>query len=276
MSAAYGAGPRAKHARGPAGQHRTERGWANVGPPDRGSAGIVGEWIDLIARMSHDLRTPLNAVIGFSDAMQQELFGPIGNARYEEYVRHIRASGVEVLHAAELALAMTAVLAEPRTAAAEELALAPLVAGVVEELATRDTAAATTIAVAVPDGLVVRTDSGFLRRAFRQLLTIALSRAAPRARIEIAAFSEHGLVDLAVNVSEVAAETPLILEGGDKPAYDLGLGRRDLAIWLAVALLDILDCRLTITVDAGAATLRTTLEEASQRDFFSSESWSRS
>src|SRR5690606_5990939 len=30
-----------------------------------------------LAHMSHELRTPLNAVIGFSDAMRQELFGPV-------------------------------------------------------------------------------------------------------------------------------------------------------------------------------------------------------
>ncbi|MFO0996179.1 MAG: ATP-binding protein [Alphaproteobacteria bacterium] len=50
-----------------------------------------------LANMSHELRTPLNAVIGFSDIMNQELFGPIGNATYCEYAKDIHASGTHLL-----------------------------------------------------------------------------------------------------------------------------------------------------------------------------------
>jgi PAS domain S-box-containing protein len=46
-----------------------------------------------LASMSHELRTPLNAIIGFSDIMRDEMFGPIGNARYNEYAGLIRDSG---------------------------------------------------------------------------------------------------------------------------------------------------------------------------------------
>ncbi|MEX0839558.1 MAG: histidine kinase dimerization/phospho-acceptor domain-containing protein, partial [Parvibaculum sp.] len=40
---------------------------------------------EFLANMSHELRTPLNAVLGFSEAMSQELFGPLGHRRYVEY-----------------------------------------------------------------------------------------------------------------------------------------------------------------------------------------------
>ena len=46
-----------------------------------------------LANMSHELRTPLNAVIGFTDLMRQEMFGPLGNERYEEYATLIYDSG---------------------------------------------------------------------------------------------------------------------------------------------------------------------------------------
>jgi Amt family ammonium transporter len=51
-----------------------------------------------LASMSHELRTPLNAVIGFSELMNQELFGPLGNARYQEYVADIHSSGTHLLN----------------------------------------------------------------------------------------------------------------------------------------------------------------------------------
>jgi signal transduction histidine kinase len=47
--------------------------------------------------MSHELRTPLNAVIGFSEVLTMEIFGPLGNPRYLEYVRDIRGSGAHLL-----------------------------------------------------------------------------------------------------------------------------------------------------------------------------------
>lgn len=50
-----------------------------------------------LANMSHELRTPLNAIIGFSQTMENELFGPIGNERYGEYAKDIRSSGEHLL-----------------------------------------------------------------------------------------------------------------------------------------------------------------------------------
>ena len=58
----------------------------------------------LLASIGHDLRTPLNAVIGFSEAMQRELFGPLGHDRYRDYAVHIRESGEQLLKAAEAVL----------------------------------------------------------------------------------------------------------------------------------------------------------------------------
>jgi signal transduction histidine kinase len=46
-----------------------------------------------LANMSHELRTPLNAIIGFTDLMRHRMFGPLGNARYEEYATLIYDSG---------------------------------------------------------------------------------------------------------------------------------------------------------------------------------------
>ena len=52
---------------------------------------------DVLARISHEVRTPLNAIIGFSEVMIGERFGTLGNERYREYMKDIRASGGRVI-----------------------------------------------------------------------------------------------------------------------------------------------------------------------------------
>jgi cell cycle sensor histidine kinase DivJ len=50
-----------------------------------------------LANMSHELRTPLNAIIGFSELMTREIFGSLGNVRYQEYAKLIHDSGGHLL-----------------------------------------------------------------------------------------------------------------------------------------------------------------------------------
>lgn len=53
---------------------------------------------DFLAHMSHEFRTPLNAIIGFSDVMHKELFGPVANPRYQEYIGDIGDAGAHLLN----------------------------------------------------------------------------------------------------------------------------------------------------------------------------------
>ncbi len=52
----------------------------------------------LLANVSHELRTPLNAIIGFSDVLKDQLFGELGNSRYQEYANYINESGDHLLN----------------------------------------------------------------------------------------------------------------------------------------------------------------------------------
>ena len=52
---------------------------------------------EFLANMSHELRTPLNAIIGFSDILIGQIFGPLSDARYADYARDIRDSGLHLL-----------------------------------------------------------------------------------------------------------------------------------------------------------------------------------
>jgi len=52
---------------------------------------------EFLAHMSHELRTPLNAILGFSDIIQQQTFGPVGNESYVSYATDIHKSGEHLL-----------------------------------------------------------------------------------------------------------------------------------------------------------------------------------
>jgi len=52
---------------------------------------------DVLGRISHEVRMPLSAIIGFADVMIEERFGALGNERYVEYMKDIRASGQRVM-----------------------------------------------------------------------------------------------------------------------------------------------------------------------------------
>jgi len=51
---------------------------------------------EFLANMSHELRTPLNSILGFSEVLQDMMFGEL-NKKQEEYLNYIRESGQHLL-----------------------------------------------------------------------------------------------------------------------------------------------------------------------------------
>lgn len=52
---------------------------------------------NFVANMSHEMRTPLNAIIGFSELIQSEAYGKIGSDKNREYIDYIHESGNHLL-----------------------------------------------------------------------------------------------------------------------------------------------------------------------------------
>ena len=63
----------------------------------RPQADAAASRVEFLAKVSHEVRTPLNSILGFAELMLQERFGPIGNRRYKGYVEDIHQSGLYAL-----------------------------------------------------------------------------------------------------------------------------------------------------------------------------------
>ncbi len=50
-----------------------------------------------LATMSHEFRTPLNAILGFSEMLSAQYLGPLGADKYPEYAGDIHSSGAHLL-----------------------------------------------------------------------------------------------------------------------------------------------------------------------------------
>ncbi len=85
---------------------------------------------EFLANMSHELRTPLNAINGFSDIMKKEMFGPLGDPRYREYVNDILFSGQHLLSLINDILDMSKIEAGKMTLNTEPMIMSDMISQV--------------------------------------------------------------------------------------------------------------------------------------------------
>jgi len=70
---------------------------------------------EFLATMSHEFRTPLNAILGFSEMMRAQYFGPLGSKNYNEYANDIYDSGEHMLELVNDVLDIAAIEAGKRS-----------------------------------------------------------------------------------------------------------------------------------------------------------------
>jgi len=127
-----------------------------------------------LANMSHELRTPLNAIIGFSEMMTNQIFGPLGHRKYQEYARDVLGSGRHLLDLIGDILDMSKIEAGKFEVHDEELDVADLLGETARALLPRAESEGVALLREVPDGLpCLRAD----RRALRQVVLNLLSNA---------------------------------------------------------------------------------------------------
>ncbi len=128
---------------------------------------------DFLANISHELRTPLNAIIGFSEVIQKQFFGPIGSAKYEEYVNDIHRSGNHLLGVINDILDMSKIEAGRFTIEPEPIDLQPLLDEALKMVAVQAEARKIRLEERADASLRAHVD----RRAMKQVLINLLSNA---------------------------------------------------------------------------------------------------
>jgi PAS domain S-box-containing protein len=83
---------------------------------------------EFLATMSHEFRTPLNAILGFGQLLENEYFGPLGSEKYQEYVHDIQYSGTHMLALVNDVLDISAIEAGKRTFQPETINIDELLA----------------------------------------------------------------------------------------------------------------------------------------------------
>lgn len=152
-----------------------------------------------LANMSHELRTPLNAVIGFSEILNRELFGALGEQRYRDYARMIHESGEHLLHVVNDILDMSKIEAGKLKLVKEPFDVTSLIASCTEVM--RHAADAKRLSL-VTDVEPVMLELVADKRACKQMLLNVISNAIkftdPGGSVRVTAREENGMVELIV------------------------------------------------------------------------------
>jgi PAS domain S-box-containing protein len=213
-----------------------------------------------LAAMSHELKTPLNAVIGFSDLMRQELFGPIENERYRSYIDDVNQNGIRLLAMINSILDFSRIEGGLLDLDERVISVADIVDAAREEMTANGRAVAA-IHPQVPQDLpALRADPKRLHQVLMHVLSNAAKFTSKNGRIDvIAKVASDGDLLLVIRDTGIGMASSLI-RGALEPfkQLDAGLERRfeglGLGLPLANALMRLHGGSLAIQSEPGRGT----------------------
>ncbi len=127
---------------------------------------------EFLANMSHELRTPLNAIIGFSELIESEILGPVGNGSYRDYAGDIRESGRHLLDLINDILDLSKVESGSDELLEESIEVAEATRSVLMMVKRRAEKGGVELETEVPDDLPpLRADSRKLKQILVNLLS---------------------------------------------------------------------------------------------------------
>eukprot|EP00439_Symbiodinium_sp_Y106_P087736 s1_g272.t1 len=161
-----------------------------------------------LATMSHELRTPLNAIIGFSEVMQQEMFGELGNDRYRDYTNDILISGRHLLSMIDDILDISKIEAGRYDLEERDIEIDDVIRWSAELIRPKLAEGDLQLKLEVPDDLpMVYADKRALRQVLLNLLSNAVKFTEPGGSITVTT-SVHDQDGLTVSVTDTGIGIP--------------------------------------------------------------------
>jgi signal transduction histidine kinase len=145
---------------------------------------------EFLANMSHELRTPFNAIIGFADMMVRETFGPLGNERYGQYVRHINDSASHLLELINDILDVSRIENDSLRIDEGPVDLEALLRGCVEMVRVRAAKSLVGVDLEVDRGLGLTGDERRIKQTVINILANAVKFSRTGTRIRVAAYRD--------------------------------------------------------------------------------------
>jgi signal transduction histidine kinase len=216
---------------------------------------------DFLANMSHELRTPLNAIIGFSEVISNELFGPIANEKYLEYIKDINASSLHLLSIINDVLDMSKIEAGKVELAKDVVQVNSVVGKVTRMVGERARSRGIELSALLPDqDMEIWADERSMKQILLNLLANAINFSKPGGKVCIRVIPEKPEVavieieDQGIGMSEEEQERALQPFGQAKPAMTRTSGGTGLGLPITKGLVEAHGGTLTIQSRSGRGT----------------------
>ncbi|MBL8599431.1 MAG: PAS-domain containing protein [Devosia sp.] len=150
-----------------------------------------------LAHLSHDIRTPLNHIIGFADLMRHETYGPLSD-RYIEYVDSIRMSGERLLGFFASTLDLAELEGGRRVLNPVELDVDDLLMAVTKRFSAQAQRKGIALTLGAPALALIVADRFSLERMLGNVVDNAIRYTPPRGRVTLTAYAASDGVVLEV------------------------------------------------------------------------------
>jgi signal transduction histidine kinase len=188
----------------------------DANPFDRDAQDTSSPGKDNRSHLIHELRTPLNAILGFSDILQQELFGPLGDERYKRYAQIIHESGGRLLGLVNDLMDMSKLDAGKMDLHVRPFEVLRVIMESVREVETLAAKSHICIVMHVFDGVsTLVADDKRLHQMMLNMLSNAIKFTPERGEIDIDIYRRGGDIVIAVSDTGVGmreADIPTALE----------------------------------------------------------------
>lgn len=144
---------------------------------------------NFLAHLSHDIRTPLNHIIGFAELMRHQTYGPLGDARYADYVQSIKTSGEHLLASFATILDLAELESGQKALRSEPVSVDEVLDSVLQRFRAQATRAGLRFVLDQPSGAVVLGDRLGLVRMVGNIVENAMRFTPNGGRITLAAFA---------------------------------------------------------------------------------------